>query len=485
MAPIFSYTDTLSPTLLLRCAHRLQSPDRSLQHAQPGLRHHAARAAGQPAGAEPELPPARSKAAFPRVSVSDLTTFGGTNASANHTNTGSASATITKIHGAADLEGRLRIPAVSAQRVRHQLSGRACTTFNRGFTQGPNPDVASATSGYSVASLLLGDSGQRHRRHQRRQHHYAEVPCAVLPGRLEGQPQADAQSGPALGQRGLAHRPLQRLQQLQSLDRIPAEGSRSESEWAACHYPGANGVSRTLLPSSNKNFQPRVGVRLSAQSKDGAARRLWHQLRSHDAGRLRQLDDRLQQRNDAWSPPPMAATRRRTRSAIRFRSGLIAPTGSSLGALTGVGTNLTGALYNMYRGYSQQWNFTVQHQPLSKPGCSRSVTWAIAGCTLFMYNQNLNWLPDSDLGPGLGARAIRFRIRSSASSRAGRWPPQPFPGRNCCCPTRSSPALPGFQGGVVNPFSYTEDSIYHALTLKIEKRFSNGFSFWRRIRNRS
>ena len=29
--------------------------------------------------------------------------------------------------------------------------------FNRAFTQGPNPDVASATSGYSVASLLLGD----------------------------------------------------------------------------------------------------------------------------------------------------------------------------------------------------------------------------------------------------------------------------------------------------------------------------------------
>ena len=37
-------------------------------------------------------------------------------------------------------------------------------------------------------------------------------------------------------------------------------------------------------------------------------------------------------------------------------------------------------------------------------------------------------------------------------------------------------ALPGFQGGVTNPFAFTGDSIYHAVTLKVEKRFSQGFS---------
>lgn len=36
---------------------------------------------------------------FPRLSVSDLTTFGAMNASANHTNTGSLTGAMTKIHG--------------------------------------------------------------------------------------------------------------------------------------------------------------------------------------------------------------------------------------------------------------------------------------------------------------------------------------------------------------------------------------------------
>jgi hypothetical protein len=38
-------------------------------------------------------------------------------------------------------------------------------------------------------------------------------------------------------------------------------------------------------------------------------------------------------------------------------------------------------------------------------------------------------------------------------------------------------ALSGsIQGGVVSPFSYDGDSIYHAVTLKVEKRFSRGLS---------
>ena len=76
-----------------------------------------------------------------------------------------------------------------------------------------------------------------------------------------------------------------------------------------------------------------------------------------------------------------------------FPTGMNQPTGTSLGAATGIGTSLVGALYDVNRGYSQQWNFTVQHQPWQN--------WLIEvayvgnhGVHLFMYNQNLNWLPD-------------------------------------------------------------------------------------------
>ena len=45
-------------------------------------------------------------------------------------------------------------------------------------------------------------------------------------------------------------------------------------------YPGANGSSRSLLASSNKNFQPRAGFAYQLNPKTVLARRLWHQLRA-------------------------------------------------------------------------------------------------------------------------------------------------------------------------------------------------------------
>ena len=70
--------------------------------------------------------------------------------------TGSASATITKIHGSQTWKAGYEF-----RQYRRNVFGInypvGSYTFNHAFTQGPNADVASATSGYSVASLLLGD----------------------------------------------------------------------------------------------------------------------------------------------------------------------------------------------------------------------------------------------------------------------------------------------------------------------------------------
>jgi hypothetical protein len=159
-----------------------------------------------------------------------------------------------------------------------------------------------------------------------------------------------------------------------------------------------------------------------------------------------------------------------------FPNGLIAPTGASLGAATAIGTNLTAALHDLTRGYSQQWNFTIQRQPWE------NWLFEIAyvgnrGVHLFMYNQNLNWLPDatfSALGTGLGQLVDNpfFGVIKTGLLAAAQ-----VPRSQLLLPFPQFTALPGvLQGGVVSPFSYRGDSIYHTATLKIEKRFSQGVS---------
>src|SRR6266508_4145597 len=52
-----------------------------------------------------------------------------------------------------------------------------------------------------------------------------------------------------------------------------------------------------------------------------------------------------------------------TTLADPFPKGLTPPTGSSLGTLTAVGQAASAQLRDVYRGYSQQWNLTVQREP--------------------------------------------------------------------------------------------------------------------------
>jgi len=118
---------------------------------------HPARASTSPNSAcrqpaQPEPKRSGSQAGLlPRLGVSDLTTFGGTNASANHSVSGTASATVSKILGAQTLKAGYEY-RLYQRNVFGINSPVGNYSFNRGFTQGPNPSQASATSGYSVAS---------------------------------------------------------------------------------------------------------------------------------------------------------------------------------------------------------------------------------------------------------------------------------------------------------------------------------------------
>jgi len=91
---------------------------------------------------------------FPRIGASGYVNPGGNDHRWNAFNSYTALANVTKIHGSHTFkfgwEGRMF-------RVNNWEARAAGTfNFNAQFTQGPNPNQASATAGNSIASLLLG-----------------------------------------------------------------------------------------------------------------------------------------------------------------------------------------------------------------------------------------------------------------------------------------------------------------------------------------
>ncbi len=468
-----SYIDTLSPTFLLDVRtgfnHQIEqynTPSQGFDITQLGMPVSLLNQSQQ-------APTATKQGTFPRVSVSDLITFGGTNAAANHTTTGSASATLTKIQGSQTWKFGYEFRLY--QRNEFTLNYPVGSyTFNRQFTQGPNPDVAGATSGYSVASLLLG------------------IPASGAAG-------INAASAITMKYHGAFFQDDWKVNRKLTLNlgvRWDKDGSPTErynifsnfdpsvpsplqvpgmTLRGGLVFPGAGGRGRGFFSSSNTNFQPRFG--LAYQLTDVTVIRAAYGISYIPTT---QGSYTASQTGFSSTTPMVASTDggRTPANTITnpFPSGLIAPTGASLGALTGVGTNLSGALHDLNRGYSQQWNFTLQHSPFQN--------WLFEigyvgnrGVHLFLYNKNLNWLPDSTLysmGASLGdvvPNPFAGIITSGPLASAT------VPRSQLLLPFPQFTSLPGtIQGGVVSPFSYDGDSIYHALTVKIEKRFSRGLS---------
>ena len=467
-----SYTDSVSSTVLfdarLGFNHQVEAyntPSQGFDITQLGL----------PAGllAQSQAAPTASKqGTFPRVVVSDLTTFGGINAAANHTNTGSASATMTKIHGQQTwkfgYEYRLY------QRNEFGLNYPVGNyTFNRQFTQGPNPDVASATSGYSVAALLLG------------------TPSSATAG-------INAASAITLKYHALFFQDDWKLNRKLTLNlglRWDKDGSPTErynifanfdpaassvtvpglNVHGGLSYPGTNGHDRGFFTSSNKDFQPRAGLAYQFNEKTvfRAAYGISFVPTTQGAYTASQIGysstTSMVASTDGGHTPANTLSN-------PYPSGLLLPTGNTLGSLTALGTNLTGALHDVGRGYSQQWNFTIQHQPFQN--------WLFElgyvgnrGVHLFMYNQNLNWLPDSAVAAYGSALNNPVANPFAGIIKSGPLASATVPQAQLLLPYPQFTALSGsIQGGVVNPFSYLNDSIYHALTAKVERRFSNGLS---------
>src|SRR5262249_55353177 len=110
-------------------------------------------------------------------------------------------------------------------------------------------------------------------------------------------------------------------------------------------------------------------------------------------------------------------------------------------------------------------------------GCSKQLMWETTASICSCTTGTSIWLPDqtfNSLGTSLGQLVDN---PFSGVIRSGPLAAAQVPRGQLLLPYPQFTALSGaFQGGVVTPFSYQGGSIYHAGTLKVEKRFSQGLS---------
>lgn len=150
-----------------------------------------------------------------------------------------------------------------------------------------------------------------------------------------------------------------------------------------------------------------------------------------------------------------------------FPQGFVLPTGSSLGLSTQLGQSVTGMVRNRPISYAQQWNFDIQTSLTSS--LLLDVAYA-GGHGVHLYGDyNPDQVPDQYLALGDG---LNDQVAN------------PFYGKittgGLSAPTVSRSQLltpyPQFTGVVLGNSSFFGASAYHALQVKVSRRFASGFS---------
>lgn len=460
-----NYTDSLTPTLLLdakagfnRENEHFFTPSEGFDITSIGFPESFKRITYVGRGAD--------TGRFPRTTLSDIGTFGAIASRGNPSITWQASASVAKVTPRHTLKSGFEYRFYARNDYGRECSV-GCYTFNRAFTQGPDPLVASATSGYSVASLLLGSPAGANT--TLRTDSSASVRYYAL------FVQDDWKVSPKLtlnlGLRWDYEGPItDRYNVLANFDpniesplRVPGLNLRG-----GLVYPGVGGLDRGVTERQFTGFQPRFGFAYQLHPKTvvrGGFGIIY--IPTTPVGSVAQtgfLQDTLMNvsldggltPNDTLSNP--------------YPNGLLQPTGSSLGALTGVGNAIEGQLRNVRRGYTEQWNFTLQHQPWNN--WLFEAAWVgNHGVRLAGFSRQLNFPSEQTLALGTAlSQSVPNPFRGVINSG-------PLSGATI---TRLQSLLPFPQfvgvGGVNGGYYFLGNSIYHAFALKIEKRFSQGFS---------
>jgi len=453
------YTDTLAPDLLLDFKAGV---NRSFQVIATPSEGFDITSIGLPTSLKQTAQSVRGKGGvFPRFGVSDMGTFGGVDAGGDTGLTGTVSSALTRVSRAHTLKAGYEF-RLYGHNTQNTVSANGSYSFSRAFTQGPNPMQASTSAGYGVASFLLGyGSGSAgfttdNTRSLRYHAVFLQDDWKVTPKLTLN-----------LGLRWEYEAPMSdRYNAFCNFD--PKINSPLQVAGMTLRgglvYPGVGGVDRRITEPSFNDVGPRFGLAYQLRPRlvaRGAYGIMWIPTNGVDPTTqgFTTYTYMTGTRDGGLTPYDTLSN--------PFPGGISRPSGSTLGALTGIGTSVNGQLRDAQRGYVQQWNVSLQYEPL--PNWLVEAAWVgNHGVRLLMFSRGLSFLNDRDLAFGA---ALSQPVQN------------PFNGI-LTTGSLSGPTVPRYQllmpypqfSGVSGGYSFLGNSIYHALAMKVEKRFARGFS---------
>jgi hypothetical protein len=456
-----NYNETLSPTLLLEARAGF---NREHEHFFTPSEGFDITSLGMPAAFKQQtyVGKGADTGRFPLMQVADAANFGAIASRGGPSHTTLSSAALTKIKGVHTMKFGYEHRFYAANDYGRENSV-GTYAFNRGFTQGPDPLQASPNAGFGVASLLLGTPASGSARLQT--DGTASIKYQALFFQEDWKLTRNLTLNLGIRWENEAP-PTDRYNVLSTFDPTAASPLKVPGYdlKGGLTFPGVGGASRYQRDQNFNDWGPRFGFAWQAMPKTvvrGGFGIMYVPITVSLARTGYTFDTPMVASLDGGRTP-------QDRMSNPFPNGLTPPTGSRDGLLTGVGQGVSGQLKNANRGYTEQWNFTIQHQPWNN--WLFEAAWVgNHGVRLFADSRNLNFLSDANFAQGT-ALAQSIPNPFSGHIRTG-----PLAGATI---TRAQSLLPYPQfTGVSGGYSFINNSIYHALAVKIEKRFSQGYSF--------
>lgn len=340
-----------------------------------------------------------------------------------------------------------------------QGDGQFQFNFDRGFTTGPDPQAA-AVNGFGYASFLLGTpaSGVLHRYFPPT--YTTRYWATFIQDDWKLHPRLTLNLGLRYDIEGAA---TDRFDGIANFDPNLQAVVNGVPVHGGVIFPGTNGLSRGNRDVSYTDFGPRVGFAWQALPRT-VVRSAYGVFFLPTTG----IYIRQGSTGFAVNTPYIASVdggfTPATTMSNPFPNGILTPTGSSLGAATGIGTAVSGNLRSLKRGYSMQWNFNIQHEFgawIAEVGYMANRGVGLPTVRTYDY------LPNS-------ARALGTALNDLVDN--------PFASFVTVGPLSQSrvtratllDTYPQFQGA--SGLDNWADSSYHALTLRVDRRFRGGLS---------
>jgi hypothetical protein len=334
--------------------------------------------------------------------------------------------------------------------------------FGRGFTQGPNPNLAGATSGFGFAAFMLGTpSGGSVG---------FGAPVTETVKNFAVFAQDDWKITPKLtlnlGLRWEVEGGItDRYGVISNFDPAARPTINGINLRGGLSFPGVNGLSRGHRDAELNNFQPRLGFAWQFVPKT-VLRGGYGITFLPTSGIYVGLD-----RSGFSLNTPLVAsidggfTPNET-LANPFPNGKLNPIGSSQGALSLLGQGIAGNLRDIKRGYSQQLGLSLQREILQ--GWLVEVGYMGNRGVKLPGRRTYDYLPQQF--QSLGTQLQQLVDNPFFGTIA---PNLPLGQRQVTRATLLD-TYPQFAGA--SGYATLADSVYHAGTLRIEKRFAQGLS---------